>query len=293
MDGLLLVDKPPGPTSHDIVARVRRLAGQRRVGHAGTLDPAASGLLPVVLGAATRLVRFLPHSPKRYEGAIRLGLTTDSDDLDGEVLRRHEGDPPTGEAVRSAAAALRGTIRQRAPDVSAKKVGGQRLYRLARRRVAVDAPVIEVEVGRFDLLPVAGEPWLWRFTVEVSAGTYIRALARDLGQAIGCGGALAELRRTAIGPIDLERAAPLPDSPEALAARLLALEAMPLEMPTLTLADARAAVDFLHGRVVPDQRRGASGIRRVVGPDGRLLGIGEAEEGAVRPRVVVARPGAV
>lgn len=291
MDGLLLIDKPAGPTSHDLVGRVRRAAGIKRVGHAGTLDPAATGLLPVVLGVATRLVRFLPGSPKCYEGTLRLGVRTASDDLAGAVTSRHDGPLPDASAVTEAAAALVGRIRQRPPVVSAKKIGGRRSYRLARQGRPVDPPAVEVDVFRFALAPSPGAAGEWRFEAEVGGGTYIRALARDLGEALGCGGALATLRRTAIGPLRVADAGPPPDDAEGVRAGLLPPERMPLEPPALILSDDADARRFVHGLEVPAE---GAGLRRVLDPAGaRLLGIGEVTDGRLRPRVVLARSGAL
>ena len=149
--GLLLVDKPEGPTSHDIVAWVRRASGQRRVGHAGTLDPMASGLLPLVLGAATRLVRFLPSEPKVYRGRFELGWTSHTDDVTGRPLARHDGPLPDADAVIRASGELEGERPQIPPSVSARKVGGVRMYRLARRGVAVEAPASTVVVAGFEI----------------------------------------------------------------------------------------------------------------------------------------------
>ncbi len=170
-NGLLLLDKPEGPTSHDIVYRVRRATGQRRIGHGGTLDPMATGLLPLVLGRATRLVQYLPHSPKVYRGNIRLGLTTTTDDITGETLTSTDGPLPGPDAVIDAAGALTGRLDQRAPSVSAKQVGGRRLYRLAREGKTVEAPTSVVEVERFELAPT-DRPEIYAFEAEVSAGTY-------------------------------------------------------------------------------------------------------------------------
>ena len=187
-DGLLLIDKSSGPTSHDVVQSVRRLTGQRRVGHAGTLDPLATGLLPVLLGRATRLARFLPHSPKHYEGLLRLGLTTVTDDITGEELTCHAGTLPDPASVAAAAERLQGSHPQIPPAVSARKVGGKRLYRLARQGIRVEAAPRQVDVNRFEIAPVKDDPAQYEFSAEVSGGTYVRALIRDLGAALGCGG---------------------------------------------------------------------------------------------------------
>jgi tRNA pseudouridine55 synthase len=288
-EGLLLIDNPEGPTSHDVVAAIRKRTGQRRVGHAGTLDPMASGLLPLVLGRATRLVRFLPHEPKLYEGRLRLGLTTDTDDITGEVLTRHEGPLPASKTVAAAAAALVGRIRQVTPAVSARKVGGQRMYRLARKKIAVTAPAHEVEVTKLEI-GRASRNDEWDLVAEVSAGTYVRALARDLGAAVGTGGTLVALRRLRVGPFGVDDAIPLPaaDAPVAdLAEGLIALDDVPLVPPTVDLPDPGDARRFCSGSPVTTEA-GIIGAVRVAGPGGRLLGIGETEGGTLKPRVVVA-----
>jgi tRNA pseudouridine55 synthase len=294
-EGLLLICKPSGPTSHDVVAAVRRTTGLRRVGHAGTLDPLASGLLPLVLGRATRLVRFLPASPKCYEGCFKLGLSTSTDDVEGEVLERHDGPLPAPERVLEAAEAFVGVSLQRPPRVSARKVGGQRLYKLARRGVKVEAPPRQVEITRFELLP-GPDPATWRFVAEVSSGTYVRSIVRDLGAALGCGGTLAELRRTAIGPLGLETALVPPSldalDPAELQRALIPLDRMPLQLPSVRLDAAEATGGFLSGVAIPDGSAGSpeSGFCRVLDPDGRLLGVGERGDGRIRPRVVLALP---
>jgi len=292
-DGLLLVDKPPGPTSHDIVAAVRRVIGGARVGHAGTLDPAASGLLPLVLGQATRLVRFLPVAPKVYTGELRLGVSTDTDDIGGRQLAHHEGELPPAEAVLGAARGLLGPQLQQPPTVSARWVSGQRMYRLARKGVAVQARPASVHVFRFEMAPSA-DPAVWRFEAEVSAGTYIRALARDLGAALGCGGTLVQLRRTRIGPFEVESGMRLAPDVDANAGALLAaripLDSMPLDPPELLLANAERQQDFVHGRICPAPAACADpGIYRVTTPGGMLIGVGQVVDGDLRPRVVLAR----
>jgi tRNA pseudouridine55 synthase len=284
-EGLLLADKPQGPTSHDIVARVRSATGQRRIGHAGTLDPMASGLLPLVLGRATRLVRFLPHSPKEYRGELRLGLTTHSDDITGEVLTRHDGPLPESAAVLRAAEGLVGKLMQVPPAVSARKVGGERSYRLARRGIAVEARAAEVEVDRFDLAPTAS-PELYEFEAVVSAGTYIRALVRDLGETLGCGGTLASLRRTRIGP--LEPAPGLTFDRESLRKALIPLEGMELVPERWPLEREEDAARFLQGGAVSAGPDGPDGeLFTVLAPNGLLLGIAEMKRGSLHPRVVL------
>jgi tRNA pseudouridine55 synthase len=290
LEGLLLVDKPEGPTSHRVVATVRRLTGQRRVGHAGTLDPMATGLLPLVLGRATRLVRFLPHSPKAYEGRIRLGLTTSTDDVTGEVRSRHEGPWPAQDDVLRAAEHFTGRLQQIPPEVSARKVAGQRLYRLARQGRPVLAPAREVEIGRFDLTPT-DDPAEWRFVAEVSAGTYLRALARDLGESLGTGGALSTLRRVAIGPLSVSEAVGLPgvgEGPEGLVAAVVPLGKMPLTAPPVRLPDPAAVRLFLSGGEVDvDEPPQDDGACRVLDGAGELLGIAAVTGRRARPKVVV------
>lgn len=289
LEGLLLVDKPAGPTSHDIVSWVRRVTGQPRVGHTGTLDPPASGLLVLALGRATRLIRFLPDAPKVYEGTLALGLTTDTDDLAGNVTARARGPLPGFEAVRTAATGFVGKQLQVPPNVSARKVGGERMYRLARQGRSVDAPPTEIEVFCFELRQGAEDDRI-PFRAEVSKGTYIRSLARDLGQRLGCGGALAELRRTAIGPFDLAAAVDLgtdlslSPSPDA---------AIPLDRAPLTLPTRRIELDeierFAHGGNLP-AAGSADGWVRVADPENRLLGVGQVAAGLLAPRVVLVNP---
>jgi tRNA pseudouridine55 synthase len=291
LDGLLLVHKPPGPTSHDIVDRVRRGSGARRVGHAGTLDPPASGLLPLVLGRATRLVRYLPDSPKTYVGLLRLGRTTTTDDATGETVTEHAGPLPTPERVSAAAAGLVGRQAQVPPAYSARQIGGQRLYALARRGVVVAAPPAEIDVRRFDLAPTE-RPELWEFTAEVSCGTYVRALARDLGRALACGGSLESLVRSRIGPLRIEDAHALPeDGPDRawVATRLIPLDELPLVLPAARLATEESARRFRLGTAVPGASGEVSGPVSVLAPNGCLLGVAEPRDGLLQPRVVLDR----
>jgi tRNA pseudouridine55 synthase len=206
--GLVVVDKPAGWTSHDVVARIRKLAGTRRVGHAGTLDPMATGVLVIGVEKATRLLGYLALTEKEYTGTIRLGQTTDTDDADGKVI----GCVPVagvGEAdLLPAVAALTGEISQIPPGVSAIKVGGKRSYRLARAGATPELTPRTVIVSRFDVLGTRRDGDLLEVAVAVtcSSGTYIRALARDLGAALGVGGHLTALRRTRVGPYLLSQA---------------------------------------------------------------------------------------
>lgn len=291
-NGLLLIDKSSGPTSHDIIQRVRRLTGERRVGHAGTLDPLATGLLPVLLGRATRLARFLPQSPKHYEGQLQLGLTSTTDDVTGEELTRCTETLPAPLEVAEAAARLEGRYPQIPPAVSARKVGGKRLYRLARQGIQVEAPPRQVDVSRFEVTPTHDDPAIYEFRAEVSGGTYVRALIRDLGQALGCGGVMATLRRTAIADL---RPSPLlrfgsdqfPDGDE-LASQLIPLESMPLEPPRLVLSSPDAVQRFLSGVAQPATAALEDGFCAVLDSESQLMGVGELTAGVIRPRVVLA-----
>jgi tRNA pseudouridine55 synthase len=211
MNGLLVIDKPAGPTSHDIVACLRRVLGERRIGHTGTLDPAASGVLPLVLGRATRLARFLSASDKSYEAVIRVGVATDTYDGEGApVGTAHDGACPPREAIEAALGAFRGSFLQQPPAYSAKKVAGRRSYKMARasargrseREGASDLPdPVRVIVHRLDLVGLDADTVTLR--VDCSAGFYVRALAHDLGQRLGSGAHLAALRRTSSGDFTL------------------------------------------------------------------------------------------
>jgi tRNA pseudouridine55 synthase len=199
-----VVDKPVGPTSHDIVDRVRRALGTRRAGHTGTLDPFASGVLPVCVGKATRLARFLAAGEKVYEATIRLGFATTTDDLRGEPLGPARPVDVGRAQVDEACRGLTGVLRQRPPAYSARRVGGRRLYELAREGVDVEREAAEVTVDTFEVRGLAGD----RVDVAVtcSPGTYVRALARDVGEALGVGGHLVALRRTRSGDFGLDGA---------------------------------------------------------------------------------------
>src|SRR5712691_3109692 len=211
MDGLLVIDKPAGPTSHDVVVCLRRVLGESRIGHTGTLDPAASGVLPLVLGRATRLARFLSASDKSYEAVIRLGVATDTYDGEGSPLGpAHDGSCPSREAIEAALGAFRGGFLQQPPAYSAKKIAGRRSYKIARasarggsgREGARDLPdPVHVIVHRLDLVGLDGDTLTLR--VDCSAGFYVRALAHDLGQRLGSGAHLAALRRTSSGDFTL------------------------------------------------------------------------------------------
>src|SRR5271167_2801901 len=203
VNGVMVVDKPAGWTSHDVVARMRRIVGERSIGHLGTLDPMATGVLPVVLGRMTRLCQFYSTSEKTYQGTIRLGVATDTYDCDGDPI----GDPQEVnvalEEIRSAASVFYGPIRQTPPPFSAKKVKGVPAYKLARRKQEVELQAVEVEVKELTILDLDGD--LVHFLCWVSSGTYVRSLAHELGQRLGTGAHLASLRRTAVAEFSVER----------------------------------------------------------------------------------------
>jgi tRNA pseudouridine55 synthase len=287
-DGLLPVDKAAGPTSHDLVATVRASTGARRVGHTGTLDPSATGLLLLVLGRATRLARFVPDAPKTYTGTLALGLTTTTDDLAGDVVHRHEGPLPQNDAVLAAATAHLGRQWQVPPAFSARQVGGTRLYRLARRGIEVRPAATEVEVERLDLTPT-DSPGIWEYAMVVSTGTYVRAIVRDLGAAV------RSLRRTAIGPFDVLGAFPLPADRATLGAsirsRLIPIDSMPLDLPSIELSSPADVMRFAAGGVVTIARELGleAPLAAVRDHGGRLVGVGESSQGNLLPRLVLSK----
>jgi len=245
LSGVVVVDKPAGPTSHDIVDRVRQALGERRVGHTGTLDPFATGVLPVCVGKATRLMRFLAGGDKVYRATVRLGFATSTDDLLGVPLAPPRPARVDRAALDQACRRLTGDLMQVPPAYSAKRVQGQRLYDLARQGVAVERAASPVTVRSLDVVELRdGEVDL---EVRCSPGTYVRALARDLGAALGTGGHLTALRRTRTGPFDLAAAVALDDLPERGRERLLPLSDLLQDLPEARVGD-RGAHALRHGR---------------------------------------------
>jgi tRNA pseudouridine55 synthase len=204
MNGVLVIDKPPGITSHDVVNRVRRILGERSVGHLGTLDPSATGVLPLVIGSFTRLAQFYLHSEKKYEGVIRFGFATDTYDADGEATSAARSVALNISEIEALASEFRGTLEQMPPPFSAKKIGGVPAYKLARKQREVQLKPVRVEVKEFVIVDVTGERV--RFRAHVGSGTYLRAIAHDMGQKLGCGAHLAALRRTAVAEFVIEDA---------------------------------------------------------------------------------------
>ena len=288
LSGLLLIDKPPGCTSHDVVRWVRRELGLRRVGHAGTLDPLATGLLPCLVGPATRLLQHLHGWPKTYVGIVALGAespTGDSEGLDGTPPR--EVPTPPASAVLAAEVRLRGSYHQQPPAFSAKKIGGVRAHQLARRGYEAPLAPVPVTVHRLRLVRAAGGRIL--FAAEVSSGTYLRSLARDLGRLLGTGAYLATLRRTGIGPLRVRQALQpaWEDGCPGLAERLIDLEGIPLRLPTVLL-DRGGSSLFSQGRPVPGPAGVVTGPARALDPEGKLAGIAEIDEGGrLAPRTVL------
>jgi tRNA pseudouridine55 synthase len=313
MDGLLVIDKPVGPTSHDVVARVRRLLGEQRVGHTGTLDPGASGVLPLVVGRATRLARFLSAAGKSYDAAIQLGVATDTGDSAGTpVGQAFKGPFPERESIDRALDAFRGTFLQQPPAYSAKKIRGKRSHRLARAAsrafLASPAPPalpavlpapVSVTVYALALGGVDGGRLTLR--VDCSAGFYVRGLAHDLGERLGVGGHLAALNRVRSGDLtlgDAKALATLELDPQAALAAVIPLAQMlpALTALTLTPEGARRAghgldlgpADFTGG-FVACAAPGGAGMFRLLDASGDLLGVAEPIEGSglLHPAVVL------
>ena len=244
MDGVLVVDKPAGPTSHDIVDRARRALATRRVGHTGTLDPFATGVLALCIGRATRLARFLAAGEKAYRATVRLGFATTTDDRTGDPLLPERPVEIADSTLREALAGLVGSFDQVPPAFSARQVGGRRLYELARRGEAVARAATPVTVHALEL--VAREGHTLELDVRCSAGTYVRALARDLGERLGTGAHLAALRRTRSGAFELSQAVPGDDLAGARE-RLIPLEGLLLDLPAVRVGEeGRRLVS--HGR---------------------------------------------
>jgi tRNA pseudouridine55 synthase len=278
--GLLLLDKPQGFTSHDAVARTRRAAGTRKVGHAGTLDPMATGLLVLGLNSSTRLLTYLVGLDKEYFATIRLGQTTDSDDADGTVTATVAADHVTDEQIEAGIAKLRGPISQVPSTVSAIKVDGKRAYALAREGEEVVLKPRAVTISAFEVLERRGTDVDVR--VECSSGTYIRALARDLGADLGVGGHLTALRRTRIGPFSIDGAHEI-EGLDVAAGLIGPAEAASLLFPSVTLSDQQA-VDLQNGKRFEVEAPDGSPVAAVTA-SGRLVGLVTIASGRVRTLV--------
>ena len=311
MDGILVVDKPAGWTSHDVVARARRILKEKRVGHTGTLDPFATGVLVLLVGRATRLAQFLAGAEKEYEATIRLGYSTDTGDLTGERRGERAARDCTSlgaEEVEAALASLRGEIEQVPPTYSAKKVGGKKLYELARRGEEVERKAVRVHVSEFQLLPHESGALYGngddgtcdlRTRVVCSAGTYVRALAESVGERLGTGAHLSALRRTRAGSFRVEDAVSLEELRElseagTADARLIPMEAALPDVPAAHLT-AESARRVRHGAAVSASEVASLRLedgRAVLlfAEDGGLLGVGiyDAAGRLLRPRVMLA-----
>ncbi len=282
--GIVIVDKEAGWTSHDVVARARKLLQTKKVGHSGTLDPDATGVLVLGVGRSTRLLTFLTGLPKSYVGQVQLGTTTSTLDAAGEVTGTFDMSGVTFADVEAAAAQFRGDIEQIPPMVSALKVDGKRLHELAREGKTVERKPRPVTISRLDVAPVDGEPLVVEVTVDCTSGTYIRTLAADLGEALGGGAHLRSLRRTAVGNFGLDQANPLENMqvlPAAEGVRSMGL----VEVHE----DLEKAIG--HGKVLPKELLGISGDGPwpIVSSSGRLLAVYQAHrDGTAKPALVLA-----
>ncbi len=282
-EGFLLVDKPAGPTAHDVVDSVRRSLNTRRVGHTGTLDPFATGLLVVLVGRATRLSQFLVGLPKKYTGTIRLGVSTDTHDLTGDVLEENlDWQTVTRESIDREVDALVGRYEQRPPKYSAKKVGGRRAYKLAREGEEVHLPSKEIEVFDFLVSEISGADLTFR--CDVSSGTYVRAMARDLGEALGCGAHLSSLRRLTVGGFLIEQAQDLSDISETTVSMGSPAEAVG-HLPRFVIESEDSRRKITHGQPIPAPEGDDSIVAMVA--DEELVAIAERRDGMFKPRVVM------
>ncbi len=286
--GLVILDKPAGMTSHDVVARCRRIFATRRVGHSGTLDPMATGVLVLGVERATKILGLLTAASKSYRATIRLGQSTSTDDAEGELLQQVSTDDLTDTAVVGAIAGLRGDITQVPSAVSAVKVGGRRAYRLVREGHTVELAARPVRIDRFELITARHHEQLVDLEVEVdcSSGTYIRALARDLGAALAVGGHLIRLRRTRIGRFGLDQAVALDDLAEHPRLSHTLDEACLLMFPRRELS-AQEAEAAGHGRALAPA--GIDGVYAASSTDGRVIAL-LRDEGSRTRSVVVIRP---
>ena len=286
--GIVVVDKPAGMTSHDVVGRCRRIFGTRRVGHAGTLDPMATGVLVIGVDRATKILGLLTAASKSYEASVRLGQSTSTEDADGELIQQTSAEHLTNSSIAAALAGLRGEIEQVPSAVSAVKVGGRRAYRLVREGHSVELPARPVRVDRFDLIGARRHDALVDLEIEVdcSSGTYIRALARDLGAALNVGGHLTALRRTRVGRFGLDQAVGLDELAQRPQLSYRLDDACLLLFPRRDLSAEEAGAAG-HGR--PLSPGGIEGVYAATSADGRVIAL-LRDDGARTRSVVVIRP---
>lgn len=290
MNGLLILDKPGGMTSHDVVARVRRATGEESVGHLGTLDPMATGVLPLLLGKYTRLAQFLSASEKAYSGTLRFGFATDTYDAEGRPLGEPKPVALTLEAVRAEAARYLGESEQMPPPFSAKKVAGKAAYKLAREGKTPELKPVRITVQSFTIEGLQGDTA--SFSLRISAGGYVRAVAHAMGQALGCGAHLASLRRTAAGPFTLEPALTLEEMEQlaaagALESRMAHPRALLPEMPSVT-ADAGTLGRLRNGMQVNLPEYSDAAMVKIFAGQRELAGIGKRVAGTLfQPFVVL------
>ena len=296
---LLLIDKPGGLTSHDVVEHARRATGVKKIGHTGTLDPMATGLLVLCCGRAARLQGFLTGLPKTYDGTITLGRATDTYDAEGETLSEHAGEISVAEsAMESAAAEFRGEFQQSPPPYSAKKVAGRKFYEMARQGETVPQAPKTVKVTQFDLR--LRPPREIDFTLSCSSGTYVRSIAHDLGERLGVGAHLSALRRTRIGDFDLGDAIPLSifesaeEDVRVSAPHAIPLALIPFSFPRMTVASLEAW-KIRRGQSIPARLSGAEGDWiSLLSPDGQMLALGQmvpigtGKIAMIKPRIVLA-----
>jgi tRNA pseudouridine55 synthase len=281
VDGAIIIDKPSGWTSHDVVNKVRRFAGTRKVGHLGTLDPSATGVLPLVIGRATRLAQFYTHNEKTYEGTVRFGFSTDSYDAEGEPTSPVQDVSVTAEQLDPILAQFRGRLSQMPPAISAKKIAGRPAYELARKNKPVELSPVDIEIYALDLLSIDGRDA--RIRVHCSSGTYIRSIAHDIGQALGCGAHLTGLRRIRSGDFEighahtLEALAKLSEAGQFVDALIPAAQLLPA-FPSEHV-DAITATHIHNGRTFstsPFSNATDARYVKALDSNGDLIAIGEA-----------------
>ena len=279
MNGLFIIDKPSGMTSHDVVQAVRKKFGIAKAGHLGTLDPIATGVLPLCLGKATRLAQFLPSFPKEYRGEIRFGFSTSTYDRAGSPASDERPFDRGADEIRQAMRSLTGILDQIPPPFSAKKVGGVRSYKLARLNRAVEMAPVRVEVQEFELLSL--NPPFAKFRVVCSAGTYVRSLAYDLGQKVGCGAHLTVLRRTRSGEFQIENAIAFD---RITAKDLIPMHALLASWPRIEVSETDE-MKLVHGNRIRGECEGD--FARIFNKKGEFIAVASVESGWAHPRLVL------